>query len=178
LFLVCDVAFPSFLPSLFVFTKEVMLRHALRMSSSTPRGGRGAGRAVRRNNPRPYHASTTRNGPAVAVEPVEREFAAASIPVADDRRRHFSEQTFEHAPISKASKSGIKHQYLSDVQAATLELGLAGNDLLVQAKTGTGKTLAFLLPTVEHLTKLRKPPPIGQISALVLSPTRELALQV
>lgn len=148
------------------------------MSSSTPRAGRGAGRTVRRNNPRPYHASTARNGPAIAVEPAKHEFEVASTPVADDRGRHFSEQTFNHAPISMASKSGIKHQYLSDVQAATLELGLAGVDLLVQAKTGTGKTLAFLLPTIEHLTKLRELPPIGQISALVLSPTRELALQV
>jgi ATP-dependent RNA helicase MSS116 len=67
---------------------------------------------------------------------------------------------------------------LSDVQAATLELGLAGRDLLVQAKTGTGKTMAFLLPTVERLAKLPQAPKFGQISALVLSPTRELALQV
>jgi ATP-dependent RNA helicase MSS116 len=67
---------------------------------------------------------------------------------------------------------------LSDVQAATLELGLAGRDLLVQAKTGTGKTMAFLLPTVERLAKLPQAPKFGQISALVLSPTRELALQI
>ena len=157
-----------------------MLRTALRMSASIPHGGRGAGRAVRRNNSRPYHANTTRNSPAAAaaVKPAEPHPAAAPIPTTDDRLRHFSDQTFADAPISQASKSGIKHQYLSDVQAATLSLGLAGKDLLVQAKTGTGKTMAFLLPTVERLADLPQRPEIGQISALVLSPTRELALQV
>jgi ATP-dependent RNA helicase MSS116 len=149
------------------------------MSSSIPRGVRGVGRAARRANSRPYHASATRNGPAAAaaVKPIEPKVAAAASIPADDRQRHFSEQTFQDAPISEASKSGIKHEHLSDVQAATLELGLAGKDLLVQAKTGTGKTMAFLLPIVERLTKLPLPSP-GQISALVLSPTRELALQV
>lgn len=148
-----------------------MLRAALRMLP-IPRGGHGAGRAARRNHSRPYHASTTRNSLAVAV-------AVKPIPAADDdRQRHFSEQTFADAPISNASKSGIKHQYLSDVQAATLESGLAGKDLLVQAKTGTGKTMAFLLPTVERLAKRQELPRKGQISALILSPTRELAMQV
>ncbi|KAH0830321.1 P-loop containing nucleoside triphosphate hydrolase protein [Lanmaoa asiatica] len=60
---------------------------------------------------------------------------------------------------------------------ATLELGLSGADLLVQAKTGTGKTMAFLLPAIEQLAK--KPVPRGgTASILVLSPTRELAMQI
>ncbi|KAG9318189.1 P-loop containing nucleoside triphosphate hydrolase protein [Chiua virens] len=66
---------------------------------------------------------------------------------------------------------------MSDVQEATLELGLSGADLLVQAKTGTGKTMAFLLPAIEQLAK--KPVPrVGTVSILVLSPTRELAMQI
>jgi ATP-dependent RNA helicase MSS116 len=176
------IVFSSALPFLKLFgllRRQPMLRAVLRMSTSIPRGGRGAGRATRRNHSRPYHVSTTRNSPAaaVAVKPAEPTFTAASIPAVDDRQRHFSERTFADAPISQASKSGIKHQYLSDVQAATLELGLAGKDLLVQAKTGTGKTMAFLLPTVERLAKQPQPPK-GSISVLILSPTRELALQV
>lgn len=159
----------------FTVFQRPMLRNGLRMSSSIPRGGRGAGRAVRRHNSKSYHASAKHSSPAAAlavkpVEPVE--------PATKDRLRHFSDHTFEDAPISAASKSGIKHQHLSDVQAATLQLGLAGKDILVQAKTGTGKTMAFLLPTVERLAKLPRIPPAGQISALILSPTRELALQV
>jgi ATP-dependent RNA helicase MSS116 len=102
----------------------------------------------------------------------------SSVPAIDDKRRHFSDQTFADAPISQASKSGIKHEYLSDVQVATLDLALGGRDLLVQAKTGTGKTMAFLLPTVERLARMFPQPQHSQISALVISPTRELALQV
>lgn len=47
---------------------------------------------------------------------------------------------------------------------------------LVQAKTGTGKTLAFLLPAIQTLTLTS--PPRGQVSILILSPTRELAIQI
>lgn len=149
--------------------------------SSISHAGRGAAR--RNHRVRPYHTSSTRSAPAAAavMKPAaEPQLVSSSveIPPAYEQRRHFSEQTFADAPISDASKSGIKHEYLSDVQAATLELGLAGKDLLVQAKTGTGKTIAFLLPTVERLAKLPQRPPQGQISVLILSPTRELALQV
>nr|GAT54174.1 predicted protein [Mycena chlorophos] len=90
---------------------------------------------------------------------------------------HFSAKRFADAPISDASKQGIKHEFLSDVQAATLNYALTGLDLLVQAKTGTGKTLAFLLPSVERLTKI-KDLRDRKISMLILSPTRELALQI
>ncbi|KAF9244241.1 P-loop containing nucleoside triphosphate hydrolase protein [Melanogaster broomeanus] len=92
-------------------------------------------------------------------------------------RSHVSAMKFADAPISEKSKKAIRHQYLTDVQEATLELGLSGADLLVQAKTGTGKTTAFLLPAIEQLVK--KPlPPRGAVSILVLSPTRELAIQI
>lgn len=47
---------------------------------------------------------------------------------------------------------------------------------LVHAKTGTGKTTAFLLPAIQTL--LQNSPPRGQVSVLILSPTRELALQI
>ncbi|HEV2114237.1 MAG TPA: DEAD/DEAH box helicase [Terriglobales bacterium] len=60
------------------------------------------------------------------------------------------------------------------VQEAALPPALAGSDILATAQTGTGKTLAFLLPIMEHLLA-RKP---EGIAALVLVPTRELAMQV
>lgn len=47
---------------------------------------------------------------------------------------------------------------------------------MARAKTGTGKTMAFLIPAIEGL--VRSPPRAGNISVLVLSPTRELASQV
>ena len=51
------------------------------------------------------------------------------------------------------------------------------SDCLVQAKTGTGKTIAFLLPTIHSLLGQRALPK-GQVAILILSPTRELALQI
>lgn len=51
------------------------------------------------------------------------------------------------------------------------------HDVLAQAKTGTGKTLAFLVPSIQRL--LNAPPAAQQfISVLALSPTRELAAQI
>lgn len=49
---------------------------------------------------------------------------------------------------------------------------------LAQARTGTGKTLAFLIPSIENLLRAPTQPARGQISVLVLSPTRELAIQI
>ncbi|KAI9631920.1 P-loop containing nucleoside triphosphate hydrolase protein [Dioszegia hungarica] len=63
------------------------------------------------------------------------------------------------------------------VQAATLPAVLAGRDLLAQAKTGTGKTLAFLVPTIQRLITAPAPP-ASSTSVLILSPTRELAMQI
>ncbi|KAK5094514.1 hypothetical protein LTS08_008565 [Lithohypha guttulata] len=52
------------------------------------------------------------------------------------------------------------------------------SDCLVQAKTGTGKTAAFLLPCLHTLLNSRRPLPKGQVGLLIISPTRELALQI
>lgn len=60
------------------------------------------------------------------------------------------------------------------VQAATIPHAIEGKDVLATAQTGTGKTLAFLIPVIERLAR-RDTPGIG---ALVLVPTRELAMQV
>lgn len=49
---------------------------------------------------------------------------------------------------------------------------------LAQAKTGTGKTLAFCIPSIELLLRSKPQPAPGQISILILSPTRELAIQI
>jgi ATP-dependent RNA helicase RhlE len=60
------------------------------------------------------------------------------------------------------------------IQEAAIPFGLAGRDLMATAQTGTGKTLAFLIPIIEELSKC----PAPGIQALVLVPTRELAMQV
>ncbi|KAG2157620.1 P-loop containing nucleoside triphosphate hydrolase protein [Suillus bovinus] len=92
-------------------------------------------------------------------------------------KKHFTSKRFVDAPISQLSKAGIRHEFLTDVQDATLEHALSGIDLLVQAKTGTGKTTAFLLPAIERLASSRSTSSdMGQI--LVIAPTRELVLQI
>jgi ATP-dependent RNA helicase RhlE len=60
----------------------------------------------------------------------------------------------------------------TEIQTKTLPDALAGRDLMASAETGSGKTAAFLLPIIE---RLKRP---GRLRALVLAPTRELALQI
>jgi ATP-dependent RNA helicase RhlE len=61
------------------------------------------------------------------------------------------------------------------IQAAAIPHALAGKDLMATAQTGTGKTLAFIVPMIERLLQS---PSSRQVEALVLVPTRELAMQV
>ncbi len=63
------------------------------------------------------------------------------------------------------------------VQQAVIPLALNGNDLLVDSPTGTGKTLAFLLPALQHLLDFPRRKP-GSARVLILAPTRELAQQI
>ena len=60
------------------------------------------------------------------------------------------------------------------IQQQAIPVVLAGNDLIGCAETGTGKTAAFLLPILQKLAETRRP----GVRALVLAPTRELALQI
>lgn len=71
------------------------------------------------------------------------------------------------------------YKFMTPVQHRVLtELPNWRSDCLVQAKTGTGKTLAFLLPALHCLLQDPSPPPRGQVAILVITPTRELAQQI
>ena len=86
-------------------------------------------------------------------------------------------QSFSELPISNYVKerlSGGRFLTPTPVQAAAIPHALEGKDVLATAQTGTGKTLAFLIPVIEKLLRRTSP----GISALVLVPTRELAMQV
>ncbi|CAO1625489.1 unnamed protein product [Jaminaea pallidilutea] len=91
---------------------------------------------------------------------------------------HLSDVRFSSLAGSIDSRilSAIKFEFMSNVQAATINDALSGVDLLAQAKTGTGKTIAFLLPAIQRLLNTRRRQ--GQIYTLILSPTRELAIQI
>ena len=86
---------------------------------------------------------------------------------------------FTELPISQYLQERLSNQNFTQptaVQAAAIPAALKGQDILATAQTGTGKTLAFLLPIMEQL--LAQPSPGGGVAALVLVPTRELAMQV
>jgi len=77
-----------------------------------------------------------------------------------------------------AGVKGLGFEYMSPVQHKVLtELPTLSSDCLVQAKTGTGKTAAFLLPALQNLLSGNQPPR-GKVGILVICPTRELALQI
>jgi ATP-dependent RNA helicase MSS116 len=81
-----------------------------------------------------------------------------------------------HPQTKKALAEVLRYEHMSLVQQESIPAALAGDDLIVKAKTGTGKTLAFLIPAIEHA--LRPPNPNGAVSVLVVSPARELAQQI
>ena len=91
-----------------------------------------------------------------------------------------SDISFESMPLSTRTKEGLRSSKLvapTDIQAATLPHALAGRDILGAAKTGSGKTLAFVIPMLEKLFRERWAPSDG-LAALIITPTRELALQI
>ncbi|CAJ2662979.1 unnamed protein product [Trifolium pratense] len=96
---------------------------------------------------------------------------------------YLSDSRFDQCSVSPLSLKGIKdtgYEKMTIVQEATLPVILKGKDVLAKAKTGTGKTVAFLLPSIEAVVKsppsdrnqMRKP-----ILVLIICPTRELACQ-
>jgi len=75
-------------------------------------------------------------------------------------------------PILQAVE-GMGYKLATQVQAEAIPRARAGKDLIVQSRTGTGKTAAFGIPIVEKID-----PALPEPQALVLCPTRELCLQV
>ncbi|KAK9051397.1 hypothetical protein SSX86_028024 [Deinandra increscens subsp. villosa] len=101
----------------------------------------------------------------------------------DGNESYLSETRFDQCAVSQLSLKGIKdagYEKMTVVQEATLPVILKGKDVLAKARTGTGKTVAFLLPSIEVVVKSpavgrdQKRPPI---LVLVICPTRELASQ-
>ncbi len=87
-------------------------------------------------------------------------------------------KTFSELPLSALLKSNLaKHGFTQPtaVQAQAIEPALNGIDLVATAQTGTGKTLAFVLPVIHLLEKLPSRPGVRSV---ILTPTRELAMQI
>jgi len=88
-----------------------------------------------------------------------------------------SEPTFDVIPLSPDVRRAIDamgYRHPTPVQRAVFDAAAEGRSLVVQARTGTGKTAAFGMPLVDRIVR----PAVKSVQALVLVPTRELALQV
>src|SRR5215471_2801652 len=89
---------------------------------------------------------------------------------------HVRATSFAHFDLHPTLHRALEAQGLrspTPIQASAIPVLLDGHDVIGQARTGSGKTLAFLLPLVE-----RARPAVRAVQALVLVPTRELAIQV
>ena len=119
------------------------------------------------------------------TETVEAAPAAEATPAADfavetDEVPAYTGPTFEELGLPEKITAALAEQGIITpfpIQAATIPDALAGRDILGRGQTGSGKTLAFGLPTLARLaaggrTKAKRP------RAIILTPTRELAIQV
>ena len=91
-----------------------------------------------------------------------------------------SNKAFAALDLSDATQTGLAEMgmtHMMEVQWRCIPLLLEGSDVLGAARTGSGKTLAFLVPAVEILQRLRFKPRNGT-GAIVITPTRELAIQI
>ncbi len=87
-----------------------------------------------------------------------------------------SEKTFAELGLSESTLAALRdvgYESPSPIQEQAIPSMLEGRDVIGQAQTGTGKTAAFGLPILEHVD-----PELGEVQALVLTPTRELCIQV
>ena len=89
-------------------------------------------------------------------------------------------KNFSDLPLSDPTARGLAashYKTLTDIQSRAIPHALKGRDILGAAKTGSGKTLAFLVPVLENLYRKRWTEYDG-LGALILAPTRELAIQI
>ncbi|CAB4279870.1 unnamed protein product [Prunus armeniaca] len=85
------------------------------------------------------------------------------------------------SPLTVKALTSAGYIQMTRVQEAALSVGLEGKDALIKAKTGTGKTAAFVLPAIEAVVKAKTSNTNQRVSpvlVLILCPTRELASQI
>ncbi|MDG4658039.1 DEAD/DEAH box helicase [Ectobacillus antri] len=85
--------------------------------------------------------------------------------------KDFASLTIHEDLQKRLQRNGLSSP--TPVQEKAIPLLLAGKDVVAQAQTGTGKTLAFVLPILQHIN-----PDLPHIQALIVAPTRELAVQI
>ncbi|RDL35825.1 uncharacterized protein BP5553_06437 [Venustampulla echinocandica] len=135
-----------------------------------------------------FHASTRlRNQAAQAISTEESNLSNQKVAHEITKFDQLLEHDLVHPNVVQAITKGMGHHTMTDVQTMTINEGLRGVDIIAQARTGTGKTLGFLVPTIQNI--LNKSPELAvrkryskarasDIRAIIISPTRELAEQI
>ena len=121
-------------------------------------------------------------GPAPSTLP-DSESIPPVVPVHAPLADHLSDITFASLNLPASVLRGIESTGFTrctPIQAQTLPLALAGQDVMGQAQTGTGKTAAFLIAMYHRLLTQPASPHrrVNQPRALIIAPTRELAVQI
>ena len=149
--------------------------------TSSPNGQRNGAPNGRRRRPRQHAANAGHGTPSRPIADTAAP-AAPAAPKASSPRptaplaTDFVSLGVPAVLIDVLDKMGVVTPF--PIQAATLPDALAGRDVLGRGKTGSGKTIAFALPTITRLAASRTPRTASRPRALVLVPTRELANQV
>jgi ATP-dependent RNA helicase DbpA len=108
------------------------------------------------------------------MQAVDNPRMTATSSAATAKSARFDQLTLAPATLQNLEQLGFAQ--MTPIQAASLPVTLAGKDLIAQASTGSGKTVAFGLPLIERLQSAGSPS--APVQAVILCPTRELADQV
>ncbi|KAF2018984.1 DEAD-domain-containing protein [Aaosphaeria arxii CBS 175.79] len=128
---------------------------------------------------RPTKVKKRANAQKRKRDDVDVEKLEEAVAELDPKNGSYSE--FTDLPLSEPTKEGLQSSHyavMTDIQAKAIPLALQGHDILGAAKTGSGKTLAFIVPVLENLYRLQHVGADAGLGALIISPTRELAIQI
>jgi hypothetical protein len=144
------------------------------------RGGRPNGVQPARNSVDQQTSSSRARVQPTVDEPAD-PIKSPATRTSSSTRSEMTNARFDALEISPKTKKAIAevfgYELMTTVQEKTIPTALTGIDMLAKAKTGTGKTLAFLIPAIEHAVQAKQAGHAG-IKVLVISPTRELATQI
>ncbi|XP_075072575.1 nucleolar RNA helicase 2 [Mixophyes fleayi] len=116
------------------------------------------------------------------LEPETNEVAQESVTEDEEITLEKIQGDFSKFPIGKETVANLIAKgvtYLFPIQYKTFHTAYSGRDVVVQARTGTGKTFSFAIPLIEKLNEDKTPLANGRAPrVLILTPTRELAIQI
>ncbi|PGH18418.1 ATP-dependent RNA helicase DBP4 [Helicocarpus griseus UAMH5409] len=126
------------------------------------------------------HSKPPRNNARTLKRKRDEEHLASLTKRVEELDVKASPEGFSDLPLSQPTQDGLSASHfkrLTDIQSKAIPHALKGRDILGAARTGSGKTLAFLVPLLETLYRKQWTEYDG-LGALVISPTRELAIQI